>query len=96
MAMAFGRIVFYPGGTEAQYQAVIDEIGPAFSDVPERIFHTAGASDGGWLMLIIWTSKEAFQRWAQEHIVPAHQRAGERGWQSQPETTDFETLHVLT
>jgi heme-degrading monooxygenase HmoA len=47
-------------------------------------------------MITVWTSKAAFQRWAQEHIGPAHQRAGERGWQSPPETTDFETFHVLT
>ncbi|MGI8876678.1 MAG: hypothetical protein ACR2KP_20610 [Egibacteraceae bacterium] len=94
--MAFGRIVFYAGGTEAQYRAVIDEIGPAFSDVPERILHAAGGSDDGWLMITAWTSKAAFQRWAQEHIGPAHQRAGERGWRSSPETTDFETFHVLT
>lgn len=94
--MAFGRIVFYPGGTAAQYQAVIDEIGSAFTDAAERIFHAAGPTEGGWLMTTIWNSKEAFQRWAQEHVGPAHQRAGDRGWQSQPETTDFETFHVVT
>ncbi|MGI9120257.1 MAG: antibiotic biosynthesis monooxygenase family protein [Acidimicrobiales bacterium] len=94
--MAFGRIVFYPGGTEAQYRAVIDEIGRPFADVPERLFHTAGPTEGGWLMITIWQSKEAFDRWGKEHIGPAHQRAGKRGWQSQPETTDFETFHLLT
>ena len=94
--MAFARLVFYPGGTEAQYRAVVDEIGSAHADAPGRTFLAAGPTEGGWEMAMVWDSKDAFQRWAAEHVGPAHQRAGARGWQSSPEIRDFETYHVLS
>lgn len=59
--MGFGRIVFYPGGTQAQYQAVVDEIGPAHADAPGRTLLAAGATEDGWLMTMIWDSKESFE-----------------------------------
>lgn len=93
--MAFGRLVFYPGGTQAQYEAVVDAIGPAHADAPGRTFLAAGATEGGWEMITVWESKDAFDRWATEHLGPAHQRVGARGWQSPPEIKDFEPFHVL-
>jgi heme-degrading monooxygenase HmoA len=89
-------MVFYPGGTEEQYRAVIDEIGPAHSEAPGRQFLAAGATEGGWLMVMVWESQDDFQRWAAEHVGPAHERVGARGWQSPPEITDFTPYHVLT
>ena len=93
--MAWGRLVFYPGGTEEQYRAVVDEIGAAHADAPGRTFLAAGATDGGWLMATVWESQEDFQRWAAEHVGPAHERVGSRGWHSPPEVTDFTPYHVL-
>ena len=93
--MAWGRLVFYPGGTEEQYRAVVEEIGAAHADAPGRTFLAAGATNGGWLMAMVWESQEDFQRWAAEHVGPAHQRVGTRGWQSPPEITDFTPYHVL-
>ena len=46
-------------------------------------------------MLMVWESKDDFQRWAAEHVGPAHQRAGLRGWQSSPQTTDFTAIDVI-
>jgi hypothetical protein len=68
--MAWGRLVFDPGGTEEQYRAVVDEIGAAHTDAPGRTFLAAGATDGGWLMATVWESQEDFQRWAAEHVGP--------------------------
>ncbi len=40
--MAWGRLVFCPGGTEEQYGAVIEEIGDAHVDAPGRTYFAAG------------------------------------------------------
>ncbi len=93
--MAWARLVFYPGGTEAQYRAVVDEIGAAHEDAPGRTYLAAGPTESGWQMVMVWESKEAFFRWAGEHVGPAHERLGDRGWKSQPEFVDFEVFHAL-
>jgi hypothetical protein len=93
--MAWARLVFYPGGTEAQYRAVIDEIGEAHASAPGRTYFAAGPTEGGWHMFMVWESQEDFQRFAAEHIGPAHERAGDRGWQSAPQFTDFSPVHVV-
>lgn len=87
--MAFARMVFYPGGTREQFEAVVGEIGGAINDAPGRIYFATGPAEGGWTILTVWESQDAFQTWSAEHVGPAHMRAGERGWQSAPEFSDF-------
>jgi heme-degrading monooxygenase HmoA len=94
--MAWARLVYYPGGTEEQYRAVVDEIGDAHANAPGRSYFAAGPAEGGWAMLMVWDSQEDFQQWAAEHVGPAHQRAGSRGWQTSPQTTDFSPIQVIT
>jgi hypothetical protein len=93
--MAWARLVTYPDGTEAQYQAVLDEMGGAMDDAPGRLFLAAGPSDRGWQIFMVWDEQESFFTWAKEHVGPAHERAGRRGWSSAPETLDIETFLVL-
>jgi hypothetical protein len=93
--MAWARLVTYPGGTEDQYRVVLEEIGEAMNDAPGRIFLAAGPSDRGWQIFMAWDSQDSFLHWARAHVGPAHARAGDRGWTSEPETLDFETFLVL-
>jgi hypothetical protein len=93
--MTWARTVFYPGGTAEQYRAVIDAIGPAVENPPGRIFHAAGPTEGGWILLTVWETKEQFERFAAEHIGPGHQRAGDKGWRTQPQASDFTPEHVI-
>ena len=46
--MAWARLITYPGGTEEQYRAVVDEVGDAHANAPGRLFLTAGPSERGW------------------------------------------------
>jgi heme-degrading monooxygenase HmoA len=93
--MAWARLVTYPGGTEEQYEAVLDELGEAMNDAPGRRFLAAGPSERGWQIFMVWESQQAFMQWARQHVGPAHERAGERGWKSEPEVLDFETFLLL-
>lgn len=87
--MAWARMVFYPGGTREQFEAVVSEIGEAIKEAPGRLYLASGPADGGWTILTVWESQAAFGAWAADHIGPAHLRAGDRGWQSEPQVTDF-------
>lgn len=46
--MAWARLVTYPEGTQAQYEAVVSELGAAHRDAPGRTFLAAGPSERGW------------------------------------------------
>ena len=80
--MGWARLITYPGGTEEQYRAVVDEVGDAHANAPGRLFLTAGPSERGWQFFMVWETKEAFFAWAREHVGPAHDRTGDRGWKS--------------
>jgi heme-degrading monooxygenase HmoA len=82
-------MVFYPGGTREQFEAVVGEIGDAFNHATGRLYFATGPADDGWTILTVWESQEAFQAWVGEHVGPAHARAGDRGWQTIPRFTDF-------
>ena len=45
--MAYGIVHFFPGGTQAQYEASIAAVHPANGLPPGQIFHAAGPSEGG-------------------------------------------------
>ncbi len=58
-----------PGGTEEQYKEVVSRLtdGKGFhslSDWPVDgiLFHVAAPMDGGWRVIDIWESEEAFER----------------------------------
>ena len=50
---------FWPGGTEEQYGKTVKALHPA-SGLPEgQISHVAGPADGGYLISVVWESKQA-------------------------------------
>lgn len=57
---------FFEGGTQEQYDAIIDEAHPADGSLPEgQLHHFAGPTEGGFLVVALWETKEqneAFQQ----------------------------------
>jgi quinol monooxygenase YgiN len=77
--MAVCLIFEGPGVTQAQYDQVRTEVAPG-DRVPEgAIFHVAGPTETGWCVVEVWESQEALQRFIQEKLHPALQRAGITG-----------------
>jgi heme-degrading monooxygenase HmoA len=64
-----------PGVTRAQYEQVFNEVtadGP-----PQGVrSHVAGATENGWCVVEVWESREALDRFFQERLQQALQRAG--------------------
>jgi hypothetical protein len=58
---------FWPGGTEDQYQAMIKAVHPP-NGLPEgQTYHAAGPTDGGFLIIAVWDSRESCDRFVQGH-----------------------------
>jgi len=77
--MAIALFMKFEGVTQAQYDEVMRELGldSASASWPEGIIsHTAGSTDGGWCVVDVWESRAAFDRFAQERLGSATQKAG--------------------
>ncbi len=74
-----------PGGTREQYDAIGSRLTDgkgleSLSDWPAEgiLSHAAGPTEGGWRVIDVWESEEAFQRFG-EIIGPLLQEAGMPG-----------------
>jgi hypothetical protein len=75
--MSIAHIIENPGGTKEQYEQVRKELGLTGSQRPPgQLVHIAGASDGGWVVVNVWESREAAEKYHTEKVVPARKKAG--------------------
>jgi hypothetical protein len=72
--MAIGVILDTPGVTKEQYERVGAQLQPVVP--PELLMHTAGPREGGWVVVEVWESQEAMQRFVEQYAAPALQAAG--------------------
>lgn len=94
--MAFIRLARFPGGTEEQYHAVVDELGTDHAQAQGRILVAAGPVEDSWQIVNVWETREDLDAFSRDALGPAFARAGVRGFTTPPEITDLETtdLHV--
>ncbi len=95
--MAYAIMHHFPGGTQAQYDAVLDSglVHPSRDTLPEgQIFHAAGPVPGGWTVFAVHDGKESWERFHDDILMPALQSGIEGGFEGPPEETAYE-LHVL-
>src|SRR5437868_6025504 len=70
-------IMELPGATTEMYDQVNEEAGISQANLPEGLIsHNAGATDGGLMIVDVWESEDAFQRFARDTIGPVLERAG--------------------
>jgi hypothetical protein len=74
--MAVGMLQAWEGFTKEMYEDVSNKVfghtPMQDSDAPEGlIVHSAGQGQGGWYVYDIWESREAFQRFMDEKLMPA-------------------------
>jgi hypothetical protein len=75
--MSIAYIIENPGGTKEQYEQVRKELGLTGSQLPPgQLVHIAGASDGGWVVVNVWESREAAEKYNTEKRIPARTKAG--------------------
>ena len=89
--MSYLQVDFWPGGTEEQYLAMIKVLHPE-TGLPEgQRSHTAGLTDGGYLISVVWDSKEQSAAFMQNTLLPALPVDG--GFAGAPEERTAEVAH---
>lgn len=93
--MAFGIIHHFPGGTEQQYEASIAAVHPSRDQLPEgQIFHAAGPSAGGWTIMAVHESKQNWESFRDNILMPRLQAGIEGGFLSPPQETEIEVYNL--
>jgi hypothetical protein len=93
--MAFGVVHHFPGGTKEQYEASIAAVHPSLDELPQgQTFHAAGPSDGGWTIMAVHESRESWERFRDDILMPRMQAGIEGGFASPPEETEIDLYKV--
>ena len=92
--MTYLQTHFWPGGTEEQYQTMLTAVHPP-EGLPEgQTAHVAGPTDGGYLISVVWDSKEQSERFMNDTLLPALPVNG--GFAGTPEERVAEVAHLET
>jgi hypothetical protein len=94
--MAFAIQHYFPGGTKENYEASIGAVHPGAGQLPAgQIFHAAGTSSGGWTIVAVHDSKESWETFRDEILLPRMQQGIEGGFPTPPEETEIDLYSVL-
>lgn len=93
--MAYGVFHYFPGGTKEQYEATVAALHPGKGRLPTgQIFHAAGPSAGGWTVVAIHDSKESWERFRDDFLLPRIQQGIQGGFTTPPQETTFSVHHM--
>jgi hypothetical protein len=89
--MPYGIIHHFPGGTKEQYEVSIKAVHPSRESLPNgQIYHAAGPSAGGWTIIAIHESKETWERFRDNTLMPKMRQGITGGFEAPPQETVFE------
>ena len=92
--MSYLQTHFWPGGTEEQYRAVLKAVHPE-SGLPEgQRSHTAGPAKGGYLISVVWDTREQSEAFMQNTLMPALPVPG--GFAGRPDEHTADVTHHET
>ena len=92
--MAYGIVHHFPGGTKEQYEASIAAVHPGRNQLPKgQIYHAAGPSAGGWTIVAIHDSKQNWERFRDDILMPRLQQGVKGGFTTPPQETAFEVFN---
>jgi hypothetical protein len=83
----FGIVHQFPGGTHEQYESSVAQVHPADGLPQGQTYHAAGPTDDGWIVIALWDSRESWERFRDETLMPGFESLGDRGLPPPQETT---------
>jgi hypothetical protein len=96
LLMAYGIVHFFPEGTKEQYEASLDAVHPSRTTLPKgQIYHVAGPSAGGWTIVAIHDSKESWETFRDNILMPKLQAGVPGGFAKPPQEQAFELYNKL-
>jgi hypothetical protein len=95
--VAYGITHTFPGGTKEQYEASIGAVHPSAGSLPDgQIFHAAGPSAEGWTIVAVHDSRESWERFRDETLMPAMAAGIPGGFTAPPNETEFPVANLQT
>ena len=89
--MAFGIVHRFSGGTKEQYEAALARVHPSDGSLPAgQTHHVAGATDDGWIVVATWDSRESWESFRDNVLMPGFQDLGDTGLPVPPQETTFD------
>jgi len=94
--MAYAIIHHFPNGTKEQYEASIGAVHPSRDTLPKgQVFHAAGMCDsGGWTIVAIHESKQSWEQFRDEILMPRMKAGIAGGFTDLPEETGLEVYFM--
>jgi hypothetical protein len=86
--MAVTIIFRVPDAGQEQYDAVMKGLG---DEAEGRIYHVAGPTEGGWMVVDVWETTEHFEQFLAEKLIPVARKVG--FFASLPES--FEVYNIV-
>lgn len=74
--MAIAVIGFSPGGSAEQDMSVMRLLNLAANPAPGAMARMAGPRAGGWQVISVWETQEAFESFQRDRLEPAMRQAG--------------------
>jgi hypothetical protein len=94
--MAYAVIHHFPGGTKDQYEASISAVHPSRTTLPAgQMTHAAGPSAGGWTIVVVYDSKEHWERFRDGVLMPKMKAGIKGGFPTPPQETGFDIYNLL-
>lgn len=94
--MAYAIVHHFPGDTQEQYEASIAAAHPGAGRLPDgQIFHAAGPSPGGWTILAVHDSRESWERFRDDVLLPKFQQGIAGGLPTPPQETAIDVYKLM-
>jgi hypothetical protein len=74
--MGIAMLLEWPGETQEQYEQLMRVLALDENPPEGGVFHVCGPIPGGWRVLEVWESEEAFWRFFNERLRPAVREVG--------------------
>ena len=87
--MAVGIRLKFDGGTQEAYDAVHTAVEIEGNPPTGLIVHSAGPIDEGWGVIDFWESREAFDGFVRDRLMPGIQELGDRAFPNPPDVKEF-------
>lgn len=92
--MAYAIVHHFPGGTREQYETTLAAVHPGGGLPAGQTFHAAGPAPGGWTIMAVHDSKESWERFRDQTLMPRMKQGIAGGLSGPPQETVFE-VHNL-
>ena len=88
--MAYLIVNEFEGGTREQYDAAVSVVPPPDGLPPGQTHHYAGPGPTGWVVVAVWDSKQSWETFREDTLLPGLSGLGDSGFPGPPKMIEFE------